>query len=376
MNAAHFVTGATGFVGSNLVLELLAEPDAHIFALVRPGSEAASARLRKALVSAAWAAGHGASLNRAIEERCHAVEGDIGRETCGVEAARLPRFKRFWHAAASLQFEDRYAQEIHQANVEGTRNALTLARACNLDQHFNYISTAYVAGCRTGLIAETVSRGHEANNHYECSKIQAEVLVSEEKLLSTRIFRPSIVIGHSRTHAAASGFTGLYGFMRRVVRLGQIMRRLQDGLAEKTELQVYVEPDSPMNLIPVDVVARQMVRISRSASDAKVFHITNPAPPIAGDVASLIFRELGLKMPRFVRDTSRFTWLDRKLDEALGFYRSYFRSNRQFDRRNSDHAIGRDHEPGYRMDQAALTSYIRWYADVLRGSSGAVPAAA
>lgn len=376
MKAAHFVTGATGFVGSNLVLELLAQPDAHIFALVRPGSEGVSARLRKALASAAWAAGHGASLNRAIEERCHAVEGNIGEEACGVDSDRLPHLDHFWHAAASLQFEDRYADVIYRANVEGTRNALTLARACNLDQHFNYISTAYVAGCRTGLIDETVSRGHEANNHYECSKIQAEILVSEEKRLSTRIYRPSIVIGHSRTHAAASGFTGLYGFMRRVVRLGQIMRRLQDGLAEKTELQVYVEPDSPMNLIPVDVVARQMVRISRSASDAKVFHITNPAPPIAGDAASLIFRELDLKPPRFVRDMSRFTWLDRKLDEALGFYRSYFRSNRQFDRRNSDHAIGGEHEPGYRMDQAALTSYIRWYADVLRGSSAAVPAAA
>jgi len=376
VKAAHFVTGATGFVGSNLVLELLAEPDVQIFALVRPGSEAVSARLHKALVSAAWAAGHGASLNRAIEERCHAVEGDIGQEACGVNTARLPRCAQFWHAAASLQFEDRYAEEIYRANVEGTRNALALAQACNLDQHFNYVSTAYVAGCRTGLIAETVSRGHDANNHYECSKIQAEMLVSEETRLSTRIYRPSIVIGHSRTYAVASGFTGLYGFMRRVVRLGQIMRRLQDGLAEKTELQVYVEPDSPMNLIPVDVVARQMVRISRSALDAKVFHITNPAPPIAGDVAGLIFRELGLKMPTFVRDTSRFTWLDRKLDEALGFYRSYFRSNRQFDRRNSDHAIGRRHEPGYRMDQVALTSYIGWYADVLRGSSAAVSAAA
>lgn len=89
-----------------------------------------------------------------------------------------------------------------------------------------------------------------------------------------------------------------------------------------------------------------------------------------------MFRELDLKPPVFTSDMNRFTWLDRKLDEAIGFYRFYFRGNRQFDRRNSDAVVGRDHESGYRMDPATLGSYVRWYADVLRGSSAAVPAAA
>jgi nucleoside-diphosphate-sugar epimerase len=376
VNAAHFVTGATGFVGSNLVLELLGQPDAHIYALVRPGQEPASVRLRNALMGSARAAGYGRSLNRAVEERCHAVEGNIEEKACGVDALRLPRLTNFWHVAASLRFEDRYADEIYRANVEGTRNALALARRCRLDRYFNYVSTAFVAGCRTGLISEEITRGHETNNHYENSKIQAEMLVNEEHGLPTRIYRPSIVIGHSRTYAVASGFTGLYGFMRRVLRLSQIMRRLQDGLAERTDLQVIIDRGALMNLIPVDVVARQMVRISRSAAGAKVYHITNPAPPSAGEVAGAIFQELDLKLPVFVRDTNRFTWLDRKLDEALGFYRSYFRSNKHFDRRNSDAALGHENEPGYRMDPCTLSSYIRWYAGVLRSSSATVAAAA
>jgi nucleoside-diphosphate-sugar epimerase len=376
VKVAHFVTGATGFVGSNLVLELLARSDAHIYALVRPGQEAASVKLRNALICSARAAGLGQSLNRAIDERCHAVQGNVEEEACGVDAGRLPRFTQFWHAAASLRFEDRYAEEIYRANVEGTRNALALARRCRLDRHFNYVSTAYVAGCRNGLIVEDVARGPETNNHYEASKIQAEMLVNQEQDLATRIFRPSIVIGHSRTYAVSSGFTGLYGFMRRVLRLAQIMRRLQDELAEQTDLQVIADPAAPMNLIPVDIVARQMVRISCSAAGAKVYHITNPTPPPAGEAAGAIFRELGLKPPVFVRDPNRFTWLDHKLDEALGFYRSYFRSHKQFDRSNSDSALGGEDDPGYGMDLATLTSYIRWYADALRSSSRTVAAAA
>jgi nucleoside-diphosphate-sugar epimerase len=376
VKAAHFVTGATGFVGSNLVLELLLQSDAHIYALVRPGRESGSVRLRKALMGSAQAAGYGWTLNRAVEERFHAVEGNIGEEFCGVDAFRLPRLTQFWHAAASLRFEERYADEIYRTNVEGTRNALALAQRCGLERYFNYVSTAYVAGRRTGLVAEDVRYGHQTNNHYESSKIRAEMLVSEERHLATRIYRPSVVIGHSRTHAVASGFTGLYGCMRRALRLSQIMRRLQDGLAEKTDLQVYAEPDSEMNLIPVDVVARQMVRISRSNAQEKVYHITHPAPPAFGDVASLMFQELNLKPPVFVRDKSCFTWVDRKLDEALGFYRFYFHGDRHFDRRNSDRVLGHEPEPGYRMDSATLTSYIRWYAGVLRGSTATLPAAA
>lgn len=376
MKTIHFVTGATGFVGSNLALELLAQSGTEVYALVRSRGESPQVRLQTALRRAACTAGHGNSLDQVISTRCHAVEGDIQSENCGVRLCSLPRLDQFWHAAASLRFEERYAEEIHRVNVDGTRNALALARRCGLERYFNYISTAYVAGCRTGLIPEDVVFGHETNNHYERSKVRAEMLVSEEKCLATRIYRPSIVIGHSRTHAVASGFTGLYGCMRRALRLSQIMQRLQDGLAEKADLQLYAEPDSRMNLIPVDIVARQMVRISRSNADAKVYHITNPAPPTFGEVACVMFRELDLKPPVFARDTNRFTWLDRKLDEALGFYRFYFRGDRYFERRNTDAVIGCGCEPGYRMDLATLGCYIRWYADVLRKSNAAVPAAA
>ena len=377
MKAIHFVTGATGFVGSNLVLELLGQAETEVYALVRAAEEPSEFRLQSALRHAARAAGCGNGLDQTICERCHAVEGDIQSEACGIRADSLPCPDQFWHVAASLRYEDRYAPEIHRTNVEGTRNALALARLSGLRDHFNYVSTAYVSGSRMGVIPEEVSSGQAANNPYEDSKMQAEALVHQSQDLRARIFRPSIVIGHSITREVSSGFSGFYGFMRRILRLRQLLDRIQDGLASRAGLRVVAEPDTLLNLIPVDVVARQMVRISRSGSKATVFHITNPTPPSAAEVARVIFRELDLRLPVMVSDARGMDWIEQKIEQGLGFYKSYFRGTRLFDRRNSDEALGdKAREPGYRMDSATVTEYVRWYARVLSQTTFVLPDAA
>lgn len=370
MASVHVVTGATGFVGSNLVLELLGRPDTQVYALVRPAGDSVRSRLDSALQHAARAAGYRSTLDRVIGERCQAVEGDVQHENCGACAMGVPPPDQFWHVAGSLRYEDRYGPEIYRTNVEGTRNALALARALGVQGHFNYVSTAYVSGSRLGVISEEVGSGHAANNVYENSKMQAEALVHQSRDLRPRIFRPSIVIGHSVTHEVSSGFSGLYGFMRRILRLRQLLDRIQDGLASRAGLRVIAEPDALLNLMPVDAVVRQMVRISQSRSRASVFHITNPTPPAANEVAEVIFRELELRQPVFVQDGAGMNWIEKKIEEGLGFYKSYFRGSRLFARENSDEALGDlAPEPGYRMDAPTLSKYVRWYANVLRGTT-------
>jgi len=206
--------------------------------------------------------------------------------------------------------------------------------------------------------------------------MQAEALVHESHPLRTRIFRPSIVIGHSLTRAVSSGFSGLYGFIRRILRLRQLLDRIQEGLATRAGLRVIAEPGALLNLIPVDVAARQMVRISQSNSRASVFHITNPTPPPAFAVAKVIFRELELRQPVMVRDAAGMNWIEQKVEEGIGFYKSYFRGTRLFDRENSDLALGRHAiEPGYCMDSPVISEYVRWYADLLRGTTNLLRAA-
>ena len=374
MDVIHFVTGATGFVGSNLVLELLQRPDTEIYALARPAAEPAETRLQSVLRHAARAAGYEDSLDQAILDRCHAVAGDVHNENCGVGDESFPRPDQFWHIAASLRYEDRYAAEIFRTNVEGTRNAIALARRCGVTGNFNYVSTAYVSGLQMGLIREEVSSNRSGNNPYEQTKMEAEGLVHQCRDLHSRVFRPSIVIGHSVTRVVSSGFSGFYGFVRRVLRLRQLLERIQEGLSSRAGLRVIVDPAARMNLIPVDVATRQMVRIAESHPPETIFHVTNPAAPLASDVARVIFSELELQLPILVTDDTGMNWIDRKIEEGLGFYKCYFRGSRQFDRRNSDRALGSfADDPGYRMDSEAVAEYVRWYSDVLRRTTNLLP---
>lgn len=361
----HFVTGATGFVGANLILELLSDPSIRVIALVRPGKEGGTARLREALSNAAGCAGMGAEMEHAIRTRCAAIEGDLSQEHCGIGIAALPHVDEFWHSAASLRYEDRYEAEIFETNVQGTRNALELARRCGVSGHFNYVSTAYVAGMRTGEIEERLGGAHATNNHYERSKIEAEALVAAETAFATRIFRPSIVIGHSKTLAVSSGFSGLYGFMRRLRPLERILRRLQKGLESRIQMRILADPDARVNLMPVDMVVKRMAGIARSESTETVFHITNPEQPTVRECLRVIFGEVGLPEPVYVSDKSGFDYLDEKLDEALDFYGSYLRATKLFSRANADEASPAS-ESGYRMDAMAVQGYSAWYGGVLR----------
>src|SRR5215472_17056337 len=132
----HFVTGGTGFVGSNLILELLNDPGTEVYALTRAAGQSAEDRLQSVLRHAARAAGHDDAMDGALASRCHAVEGDVHSENCRLGDGAFPRPDQFWHVAASLRYDERYAAEIFRTNVEGTRNVLALARSIGVERHF------------------------------------------------------------------------------------------------------------------------------------------------------------------------------------------------------------------------------------------------
>lgn len=371
MNKTHIVTGGTGFVGLALILELLRRTDDDVVCLVRPGAQDPDARLRSLLTAAAAAYGHRVDLGR----RVRTVAADVTRAGCGLAEPIAGPVGDLWHSAASLRYEESAAAEIFRTNVDGTRHALDLADRLGAAS-FNYVSTAYVAGTRDGVITERLLTPDGSNNAYERSKAAAEALVHDHAGTPTRILRPSIVVGHRGTRAVVGSYTGMYGFQRR---LAAFARHLSARAPQRLRrpVRMLVDPGTPLNFIPVDALVEQMLGIAASASPDRIFHLTNTTPPAAGDVLRRIFALAGLPEPEYVTDPAALDDTDRAFAEGIEFYRSYLVGEKLFDRANSDRALGRPYAGTMPFPDDEITAYARWYLDnVQRHRQPAAPGTA
>ena len=207
-----FFTGFPGFIGTRLVAALIeADPKLRVAALVEPRM-AERAREVAAKLDA---------------KRVEILEGDIGERGLGLSGDQLERLRAevtiAYHLAAiyDLAVPLEIAQRV---NVEGTGNVLDLCSDCKRLERLNYVSTAYVAGDRTGVVYEhELALGQGFKNHYESTKFQAELWVRHamHKVPAT-IYRPAIVVGDSQT-GETQKFDGPYYILRtisRTMRLG------------------------------------------------------------------------------------------------------------------------------------------------------------
>ncbi len=330
----QLVTGATGFVGGALVLELLDRTEDDILGLTRAKDGDADARLLASLRLAAKA--YGRDPDDLPLNRVRGIPGDVTLPGCGVEGDL--RANVMWHAAASLRYEDRYASEIHSTNVDGTRHAIELARRAGVTV-LNQISTAYVSGSRQGRLREEPCDDSGAQNHYERSKVAGEALVYGADDLHIRIFRPSVVVGHSRTLSATT-FSGLYGFTRQLLQYRGVLERMQAGLYARRRMRMRVSADARSDLITVDAVAAQAVAIGLRNDTSGIYHLVHgEGGTLVGESICIVARELGFAEPEFVDPDEPLDWLDEQFDKRLDFYGSYVRGYRIFDQSRAMSAL-------------------------------------
>ena len=173
-----FVTGASGFIGANLVHELLARKH-RVKALLRPGSDLLGLR--------------GAEFER--------VEGDLA------DGAKLKSAMRgcdwCFHVAASYHLWLRDYRPMYVANVEGTRNVISAAAAAGC-QRIVYTSTVGCIGLPEPIEGRIIPSdeatpvsGAQMKNHYKRSKWQAEQVSTQmvREGLPVIIVNPSAPVG-------------------------------------------------------------------------------------------------------------------------------------------------------------------------------------
>ena len=184
---SYLVTGATGFIGRHLVANLLKRKGT-IHVLVRRGSQK---KLDALIERMGW-----------DRKRIVPVVGDLAKPRLGLNAEKTGelkgKVKHFFHLAAIYDLAAD-AQSQMQANVEGTRNAIALAEAVNAGC-FHYASSIAVAGLYPGTFREDMFDEAEDLDHpYFRTKHDAEKVLREECKRPYRIYRPGVVVGHSKT---------------------------------------------------------------------------------------------------------------------------------------------------------------------------------
>ncbi len=174
-----FVTGASGFVGANVVQELVARGH-QVKVLVRPGSD-----LR-------------AIAGLDVEK----ISGDVS--DCAKLTAAMAGCDWCFHVAASYHLWMRDYKPMYAANVEGTRNVLEAAGAAGCTR-IVYTSTVGCIGLPRTIRGSTTSPTDEMattterqlKNHYKISKWRAEKIAFElaRRGLPIVIVNPSAPIG-------------------------------------------------------------------------------------------------------------------------------------------------------------------------------------
>ncbi|HTI95198.1 MAG TPA: SDR family oxidoreductase [Rudaea sp.] len=291
----YFVTGATGFIGRHLLEHLLARKG-DVQCLVRKGSQRKFEELRGRF---------GVEGKRLIP-----VLGDLTKPMLGLMPAQRKalagKVKHFFHLAAIYDLAANADSQI-AANVEGTRHALDLAAALKVGC-FHHASSIAVAGLYPGVFREDMFGEAENLDHpYFRTKHDAEALVREAKI-THRIYRPAIVLGHSKT-GEIDKIDGPYYFFRALKKLREALPAWMPTIGLE---------GGRVNMVPVDFVVAAMDHIAHKPGlDGGCFHLTDPAPRRIGEVLNIFARAGHAPQMTMRLDARMFGFIPPMIKQAL-----------------------------------------------------------
>ncbi|HEY6923806.1 MAG TPA: SDR family oxidoreductase [Steroidobacteraceae bacterium] len=265
----YFVTGGTGFIGRHVVAALasLGQP---VYVLTRAESRGKLDRI----------------ISECGTEGRHVIpiEGNLNESLLGLAPEqRRPlegKIQHFFHLAALYDL-DASTADLERANVSGTRNALGLARELRAGC-FHHMSSIAVAGRYPGRFSEDMfEEAVQLDHPYFRTKHDAEAVVRANQRVPWRIYRPGMVVGHSAT-GVMDKIDGPYYLFK-------LIQKMRNALPSWFPLLGF--QGGHVNLVPVDFVARALVRLAHIAGeDGRCFHLTDPADRRVGEVLNLFAR--------------------------------------------------------------------------------------
>jgi len=198
-----------------------------------------------------------------MARRFNVLCGDLAAPDLGLTPAQLAAIRSVpqavYHNAAMVDYVRTYSL-LAPANVHGTRALLDLALS-SAGSRFHHVSSTFIFGwTRKPVLFETDDNPAMAGLDfgYSQSKWVAEQLVARARIrgLPCTIYRPSLISVSGALHGDRNDVAArLLAFM---IRYG-----------------IAVDTPNQLSLVPVDVVARNLVALSQSPDAAgETFHLT------------------------------------------------------------------------------------------------------
>ncbi|MCU4840764.1 amino acid adenylation domain-containing protein [Bacillus cereus] len=258
-----FLTGATGYLGSHILYELLRDTSATIYCLVRPTKDVQQ-RIIDTLT------GYFNDICEEWLQRIQAVAGDLGEEYLGMSEEEFmfisSKMDTIIHCGADVRhFGD--VKQFENINVQGTSRMLALVEK---DATFHFISTIGIplelavdqwdTYMKTGDFNYSV----DLENVYSNSKLQAENIVREamKNGLRGNIYRAGNLACHSETGSFQQNIEG-NAFYR------LIKTMLLIGKAPNVKWKV--------DFTPIDFASKSIVTyVQDSQIDGETLHICHP----------------------------------------------------------------------------------------------------
>jgi long-chain acyl-CoA synthetase len=367
-----FFTGATGFLGTQIIRRLIKKEDINIIVLIR--GENFEAALRH--LSRAWWEWPDLmdeidglkkfNTNDYSDNKINLINGDLSEDNLGLDNDLyyflVKTLTHIIHTAADIRL-NAPLEVLRRINVQGTENIIKLSSEAHKNhtiKRFSYLSTAYVAGGQTKHISEdSLTDNYGFLSNYEKSKYEGELKVKESGLPFS-IFRPGMVVGDSKTGYVKT-FNTIYVLMRLYI--------------NKQLPLMPVSSDVKINLVPVDYVADAVMELTFDLkTEGLTFHVTAPYDKLPNVKEFIDYIQqwtnikIGLKLskPIFLSSSSipYISYLlkisghsGKRLSKTMQELGPYLNENRKFSRINTEKFLG-----SYTMDWKKFLPKLLDYA--------------
>ncbi len=365
------ITGGSGFLGGAMLPKLVFDQRVEkVFLLMRDSMRQTASERLDTIVDKIFKP----SDRMIAMAKLEIIGGDLTLPGIGLNGFTRELLRNdcthILHIGASTDFGAPLS-ESREINVEGTRKLLDFALECKRRGHlqrFDYVSTAFVAGTKSGKVSEDdLSRDQSFANAYEQSKYEAELLVRDyADELPITIYRPSIVVGDSR-----NGFTPHFKVLYWPLQL----------LSKNILPFVPCRKSATLDIVPVDYVAEGMYRalMARESIGRTIYLAAGPDKSVRidrflKDAFALTKIEKRPLIPMWVFRLLRGTWLRKIMSEDFwrtcdmaAVYNDYLSGTKVlFDNRKSEaflKALGCPSAPSWSTYGTAILKYCtesRW----------------